>query len=44
MRAPNERCAAAPSAYVPAHSAVAALNRLAEGQTQTLGAYSRPWR
>lgn len=39
-----DRCVAAPSAYVPAPAALAELNRLSEGQTQTLGAYSRPWR
>jgi len=39
-----DRCIAAPSAYTPDPWALAQLNRLAEGQTQTLGAYSRPWR
>ena len=43
-RAAIDRCAAAPQSYVPDAKALAELNRLAEGQTQTLGAYSRPWR
>lgn len=38
-----DRCLAMPDAP-PDATSVAALNRLAEGQTQTLGAYSRPWR
>jgi putative protease len=43
-RAAIDRCAAAPQTFVPDAGALAELNRLAEGQTQTLGAYSRPWR
>lgn len=43
-RAAIDRCAAAPQAWTPDPAALAELNRLAEGQTQTLGAYSRPWR
>ena len=43
-RAAIDRCAAAPARFVPDPAALAELNRLAEGQTQTLGAYSRPWR
>ena len=43
-RAAIDRCAAAPSAYVPDAAGLAELNRLSEGQTHTLGAYSRPWR
>jgi putative protease len=43
-RAAIDRCAASPRSYVPDPAALAELNRLAEGQTQTLGAYSRPWR
>ena len=39
-----DRCAAAPQAWKPAPAAHAELDRLSEGQTQTLGAYSRPWR
>ena len=39
-----DRCVAAPATYVASPAALAELNRLAEGQTQTLGAYSRPWR
>ena len=42
-RAAIDRCVAAPDAPADA-AASAALSRLAEGQTQTLGAYSRPWR
>jgi O2-independent ubiquinone biosynthesis protein UbiU len=43
-RAAIDRCAAAPEAYNPGAVALAELNRLGEGRTQTLGAYSRPWR
>jgi putative protease len=43
-RAAIDACAAAPTRFVPDPAALAELNRLAEGQTQTLGAYSRPWR
>jgi putative protease len=39
-----DRCCAARGDYVADRSAHAELDRLAEGQTQTLGAYSRPWR
>jgi putative protease len=39
-----DACAAAPQAWAASPAAHAELNRLAEGQTQTLGAYSRPWR
>jgi O2-independent ubiquinone biosynthesis protein UbiU len=42
-RSAIDRCVARPDAAADP-SALAALNRLAEGQTQTLGAYSRPWR
>jgi collagenase-like PrtC family protease len=38
-----DRCAATPQAWRPA-PAHAELDRLSEGQSQTLGAYSRPWR
>jgi putative protease len=43
-RAAIDACATAPARFVPDPVALAELNRLAEGQTQTLGAYSRPWR
>ena len=43
-RAAIDRCVAAPQTYVADAPWQAELNRLAEGQTQTLGAYSRPWR
>jgi len=43
-RAAIDRCIASPQAYVADAAWQAELNRLAEGQTQTLGAYSRPWR
>ena len=39
-----DRCAAAPQTWRPAVAAHAELDRLSEGQSQTLGAYSRPWR
>ena len=43
-RAAIDRCSAAPSSFTVDPAWHAELNRLAEGQTQTLGAYSRPWR
>jgi putative protease len=43
-RAAIDRCAAAPAAYAVDPAWQAELARLAEGQSQTLGAYSRPWR
>lgn len=43
-RAAIDRCCASPGTFVADPAWQAELNRLAEGQTQTLGAYSRPWR
>ncbi len=43
-RAAIDRCSAAPSSFTVDPAWHAERNRLAEGQTQTLGAYSRPWR
>ncbi|GIK86713.1 MAG: hypothetical protein BroJett026_21940 [Betaproteobacteria bacterium] len=43
-RAAIDACTAAPRSYATDPAARAALARLSEGQTQTLGAYSRPWR
>ena len=43
-RAAIDRCVAAPAAYAVDAAWQVELGRLAEGQTQTLGAYSRPWR
>ena len=43
-RAAIDRCVAAPDAYAVEPAWQAELARLAEGQSQTLGAYSRPWR
>ena len=39
-----DRCAATPQARAATPAAHAELDRLSEGQSQTLGAYSRPWR
>ena len=43
-RAALDACAAAPQAFRPQPQWHAELDALSEGQTQTLGAYSRPWR
>jgi len=43
-RAAIDRCAASPATFAPDAAWQAELARLAEGQAQTLGAYSRPWR
>ena len=43
-RAAIDACARAPAAFVADRRWHADLDALAEGQTQTLGAYSRPWR
>ncbi len=43
-RAAIDRCLDSPGSFVPDPSWHAELARLSEGQTQTLGAYSRPWR
>jgi O2-independent ubiquinone biosynthesis protein UbiU len=43
-RAAIDACVASPSTFVPDKAWSAELARLSEGQTQTLGAYSRPWR
>jgi putative protease len=43
-RAAIDRCHAFPAAFAVDPAWQAELHRLAEGQTQTLGAYSRPWR
>jgi putative protease len=43
-RAAIDACARAPAAFVAERRWHTDLDALAEGQTQTLGAYSRPWR
>ena len=43
-RAAIDACARAPAAFTADRRWHADLDALAEGQTQTLGAYSRPWR
>jgi putative protease len=43
-RAAIDRCIAAPERFVAAPGWQAELDKLSEGQSQTLGAYSRPWR
>ncbi len=43
-RAAIDACARAPAAFVADRRWHTDLDALAEGQTQTLGAYSRPWR
>jgi len=39
-----DRCLRDPAAFAPAPAWIAALNKVSEGQTHTLGAYSRPWK
>jgi putative protease len=43
-RAAIDAAVAAPTRFSPQPAWTAALGRLAEGQQQTLGAYSRPWK
>ena len=43
-RAAIDACYARPARYSPQPAWTSALGRLAEGQQQTLGAYSRPWK
>jgi putative protease len=43
-RAAIDRCRANPQAFVPERSWFAALDKVAEGQQHTLGAYHRPWK
>jgi collagenase-like PrtC family protease len=43
-RAAIDAAAASPSRFAPRAAWTTALGRLAEGQQQTLGAYSRPWK
>ena len=43
-RAAIDAAAAAPARFSPQPAWMAALGRLSEGQQQTLGAYSRPWK
>jgi putative protease len=43
-RAAIDACHARPGRFSPQPAWTAALGRLAEGQQQTLGAYSRPWK
>ena len=43
LRAALDACRRDPAAYRPPAAQVAALERLTEGHSQTLGAYSRPW-
>jgi putative protease len=43
-RAAIDACHARPARYSPQPAWTAALGRLSEGQQDTLGAYSRPWK
>ena len=43
LRAALDACRRDPSSYRPPAAHAAALERLTEGRTHTLGAYSRPW-
>jgi collagenase-like PrtC family protease len=43
MRAALSACLADPGRYAPPAQVMAALDRVAEGRTHTLGALSRPW-
>ncbi len=43
LRAALDACQRDPAGYRPLLTHAAALERLTEGRTQTLGAYSRPW-
>ena len=43
LRAAIDECLRNPSGFTPRREWVAALDRMAEGSTHTLGAYYRPW-
>lgn len=43
-RSAIDACRRAPASYAVQHDWMAALDRLAEGQQHTLGAYHRPWK
>jgi len=43
MRAALDACAADPEAFEPRPEWLAALDRVSEGRSHTLGAYQRPW-